>query len=378
MKQYFTRLALSLLLLPQVAFSTGNDNPTGVTGEYNGSITTAGTYDPYTGNGKRFVTDLTVTANVGAPLKWTRVLNTRHGQMSAPFGQGGTWKHSYQWGLWLRPYRPYKYYENQYEGPDGAVSYPDGRTMDLEVGSDGTYAQKNGFQPLDRIEHVGGSNYDLLLADGGRVKFEPAVGSTSTNDLVAARIVDPYGQTTVLERDSSNRLWRIIEPAGRYLQITYHTYSYTYRWNNVTYTKNVDVIIKVEAYDGRGNLMEWVDYSYTEEIVNQLRYYNLTQVNYADNTQATYSYYPVTGHSDGMSMIAGRIKSCNDVRYAGAMSRIQYDYMTPSDTYRDVAVGQITREKNLSTGQVVSEVIYAPNYPPSPATYAASFKRTGR
>jgi hypothetical protein len=57
----------------------GNDNPTGVTGEYNGSITTGGSYDPYTGNSKRFIDDLTVTGSLGVyPLKWTRVLNTRN------------------------------------------------------------------------------------------------------------------------------------------------------------------------------------------------------------------------------------------------------------------------------------------------------------
>ena len=45
-------------------------NPTGPSGEYNGSITTGGSYDPYTGNAKRFVDDLTVTGSIGAyPLK---------------------------------------------------------------------------------------------------------------------------------------------------------------------------------------------------------------------------------------------------------------------------------------------------------------------
>ena len=43
----------------------GADNALGPTGEYNGSITTAGSYDPYTGNAKRFVDDLTVTERPG-------------------------------------------------------------------------------------------------------------------------------------------------------------------------------------------------------------------------------------------------------------------------------------------------------------------------
>lgn len=53
MKKFFQRFNFVLLLsvlAPPIALGTGNDNPTGVTGEYNGSITTAGSYDPYTGN----------------------------------------------------------------------------------------------------------------------------------------------------------------------------------------------------------------------------------------------------------------------------------------------------------------------------------------
>lgn len=255
----FVTLALSLCsLLPQPSQGAGNDNPTGVTGEYNGSITTAGSVDPYTGNAKRFIDDLMVPGSVGAyPLKWTRILNTRNGQASAPFGQGGTWRHCYQWGLWLKPYDPNHDYENQYEGPDGAVSYPDGRTVEFRVEPDGTYWQNSGSEPLDGIEHVGDGNYDLLLPDGGRVKFEYRAGSPST--YVATKIVDPYGQITVLSYDSAGRLSRVTEPAGRYLEITYTTYSYQLFWNNVTYTKYVDVISRVEAVVN-GQVTETVNY----------------------------------------------------------------------------------------------------------------------
>jgi hypothetical protein len=90
MKSY---LQVSLILViclgcrQNAGAEVGNDNPTGVTGEYNGSITTGGSYDPYTGNAKRFVDDLSVTGSLGVyPLKWTRVLNTRN---------PGGWSHSY-------------------------------------------------------------------------------------------------------------------------------------------------------------------------------------------------------------------------------------------------------------------------------------------
>ena len=125
MKNLFGKFVLIVsicFLLAQPGWAqVGNNNPTGVTGEYNGSVTTAGSYDPYTGNAKRFVDDLTVTGSVGAyPLKWTRVLNTR---------AAAQWSHSYAWGLWVRPYRDYHYFPDQYEGPGGALYYPDGRTL---------------------------------------------------------------------------------------------------------------------------------------------------------------------------------------------------------------------------------------------------------
>lgn len=59
--------------------ATGSDNPTGVTGSWNGEVVTAGEYDPLTGNARREITDLVVQGSVGAyPLQWKRYGNTRH------------------------------------------------------------------------------------------------------------------------------------------------------------------------------------------------------------------------------------------------------------------------------------------------------------
>jgi RHS repeat-associated protein len=344
------------LSLRPAGAEVGNDNPTGVNGDYNGNITTGGSYDPYTGNAKRFITDLTVTGSIGSyPLKWTRVLNTRNGQMSAPFGQGGTWRHGYQWGLWVKPYAAQPHTPTDYEGPDGTVSYPDGRIMNLRAEDFYTYGQASGFEPMDRLVHMGNGNFDLVMQDGGRVKFQHPAGSTSGNDLLATQIVDPYGQITVLTRDSAGRLSTITEPGGRYLQITYYTYSNSYTWNGNTYYQSVDVISKVDAFAGPGQLTETANYSYTPEQVGHLTYYNLTQVSYADGTQASYTYYP----SQAATMISGRIQTCADVRFAGAMSRIEYEYLTYQEN-SGAAVGQIKREKNLTTHQTVSEVTYPP------------------
>jgi RHS repeat-associated protein len=359
-------LAALLAFAKQAEGEVGNDNPTGSTGEYNGSITTAGSYDPYTGNAKRFVTDLTVTGSVGAyPLQWTRVVNSRNGQANAPLGQGGVWNHSYQWGAWVRPERVYHYYDNQYEGPGGEVTYPDGRKMVI----DGWYSYPTGSgfgEPGDYLMAVGNGDYHLMMKDGGRVEFTHPSGI----HLLATAVVDPYGQRTSLEYDSERRLSKITEPAGRYLQLNYSRYSYTIYFNHEPWSqvRNVDVISSVQAFDGRGNLVETVGYRYQMEQVGQNQYYNLQWVDYADGTHAYYEYFP----SESYTHVSGRIKSCNDVRFDGPMKQIQYQYATVNDTPGPIAVGQIKAEKNL-LGQIVSEVIY-----PAPSPHAGSFVRTER
>jgi RHS repeat-associated protein len=372
-KSFFRRLVpvLSIFLLfsRHSECAVGNDNPTGPAGEYNGSITTGGSYDPYTGNAKRFVDDLTVTGSVGAyPLKWTRVLNTRGGG-TGHLGLGGSWSHSYQWGLWVRPYEPYQYYPNPYEGPGAVVTYPDGRTVNFAIAEQPyTYFQDpNIFEPQDRIIHKGGGNFDLLMRDGGRVIFKHPLGSTSGSDLVATEIVDPYGQSTLLARDGAGRLSRVTEPEGRYLQINYTTFSYI--WQPTGETLYTDVISSVQSFSAPNQLTETVTYGYTAVHVSFFTFYYLTQVNYADSTQASYTYI---GSNVG-DVYRGVLQSCNDVRFAGPMKKIEYEYMVNDGTHQ-VSWGQIKREKNATTHQVLSEVTY-PLYHTGPLT-GADFQRT--
>src|SRR3982751_2755969 len=75
-----------------------SDNPTGPTGVYNGNITTAGSWDPLTGNQMRVVDDIVVPGSVGAyPLKWTRYYNTN---ITKPVDA--------QWTFSYKDYQPFK------------------------------------------------------------------------------------------------------------------------------------------------------------------------------------------------------------------------------------------------------------------------------
>ena len=339
-----------VLLIPAICRGDiGNNNPGGPLAEYNGSITTAGSYDPYTGNGKRFVDDLTVSGAIGAyPLKWTRILNTRD------FG----WSNSYRWAAWLRV-PDYSDPEYDPDAPDGMVTYPDGRQLTFYYDA-GFYYPLGGGETPDRLVAAGTGVYELIMTDGGRVRFE-RVG-TSIN-YRATKILDPYKQTTLLTYDSATGLLtRVTEPGGRYLQIN---------------RPGTAGISSVQAFDGRGNLMETVTYTYTNlSFFSGVTGSYLTRVNYDDGGVATYTYQA----NNVGGTYWGLIKTCDDVRYAGPMKKIEYEFLPWSTDHRSNAVGQVWKEKNATTHETVSEVIYPPDYPapsPYPAPYDMSrLKRT--
>ncbi len=384
MPKYFRRLVLGLLLcfvLPHLSrgagSSLGNDNPTGVTGEYNGSITTGCGVDPYTGNGKRVVTDLTVTGSLGAyPLKWTRILNTRAG--------AGGLRNSYEWGLWLRLWHPEIPGEPTWTSPSGILYYPDGRRTEYDVDAANQYTQRS-LEPGDMLmpaPAAGPYHYHLWLADGGRVEFEPDNNTPDPDGYIlrARKIVDPHGLETILSYevvDGKNRLKKIIEPGGRYLEIEYYTFddpSPPFPWGNGGrhYTT---VILHVKAFAGPGwPETERVTYHYdTVTTPEGGRSHRLDRVDYADGAQAFYTYFPI--HPLPMpgvtpppeQILSGRIRTMDDPRFTGAMGKLEYDYLIRTENHnRPVVMGQVQRELypgNPST--VVTEIEYPDDIPSS-------------
>src|SRR5213082_1620602 len=360
LRHFVLMLVICLISRQPAKGQVGNDNPTSVSGEYSGSITTGGGYDPYTGNAKRVIEDMTVTGSVGAyPLKWARILNTR--------GGGSGWTHSYNWGLWIRPPQPPHGGENQYEGPVGGVTYPDGRYIELwnddYPGEDGPiwnlYDAEGPAGMVNKLIDKGGGYYDLLLGDGGKVVFYIPPANSTTGSARAQAIVDPYGQITTLDYGGSGKLTRVTEPGGRYLQITYQTFSYYYS----TFWHYEIVISMVQAFDGRStDPVETVSNSYTPSWAYARYYYNLTHVYYDDGTQAAYTYAPSNirnGPNWGYWSTPDVVHSCDDVRYAGPMKQIEYEYVQWGDAVDGfIAGGQIRSEKNFNTHQVVSRVTY--------------------
>jgi RHS repeat-associated protein len=312
----FSLLAVGASLVPLRLAAEGEDNPTGVAGFYNGNVDSAGSYDPLTGNAMRMVDDIVVPGAVGAyPLKWTRYFNSRSNT-----------------GLWTFSYSDY----GLYPGPSARMIFPDGRLIWYR-------GQANPPDPTGIPERIGTwNNQDaIFLADGGVVVF----GIVNGSSRIATQLIDPYGQITTFTRDASNRLTRVTEPGGRYLQLTWTDFGGYIGWQ----------IASVQSFDGivGHSAIETVTYSWGQfnhqngqhtPKLNSVAYGNGTT---GDGTTATYTYDDKPTSNTPNSPRKLVLDTCDDVRYAGPMRQIKYQYGQD---------GKLEIEKNKVTGEVVSSL----------------------
>ena len=127
------RFALAVFLVASSAVAqVGNDNPTGLAGRFNGNVTTGCSYDPYTANATRSITDLTVAGGVSAyPLAFTRISNSRAYNIGSNFGDNwacpGSWQDSYAWSIPEQDFTDHN--ANPPNPAPGYVNFPDGRVV---------------------------------------------------------------------------------------------------------------------------------------------------------------------------------------------------------------------------------------------------------
>jgi hypothetical protein len=138
------------------------EGPVGVTGIFNGNVTTGCSYDPLGHSSHRAADDIVVPGSVGKyPLKMTRYYNSRLQYYAAPgaIGLSPGWSHEYAWLLWGDGYRvvsPHGNVSDFFCGPPLGVS---------DCWDDGIQGQ-----------HPNGGTW--RLADGGKVVFS---GGHATN-----------------------------------------------------------------------------------------------------------------------------------------------------------------------------------------------------
>ena len=350
----FALVFASLCSLPA---QTGNNNPSGASGIFNGQVNTGCSYDPYTGNATRSITDIAVAGGVGEyPLALVRSANSRTPSTTEVFGRAGGWNHNYNWTMDDSPrgaqnFRPARYTVNF---PDGRVETFRAVTWDstayrVRPGADAP-AQSSSSGVRERLAPINPqqSLFDayLILPDGGKVKFEATQHSSNGQfyyKYKAKSIIDPYGLETtftyeVVGPNNLRRLTKVTEPAGRYLQFSYATL-------------NGPRISQVQEFiNGIGRRAVQYYYSYT--MLDHVSYYS------NPNWTANYRY---TGSNIGQNL-PPLLWTCDDPMYPGPMKRIAYEYKpaTPNNPDGTTPVyGQILRERywdGATIGQSVSEL----------------------
>jgi RHS repeat-associated protein len=323
--------------LPETA--SNYEGPVGVTGIFNGNVTTACSYDPLSHSAHRVVDDIVVPGSVGKyPLKMTRYYNSRQQYYAAPgaIGLSPGWSHEYAWLLWAAGHK---------------VVSPHGNVSDDYCGQ--PVGISEWWDPAPSPTPPPGGRV-WRLADGGRITFD-------ANNRVTD-IYDPYGQRTRIAYYTSGsqigQRAKVTEPGGRCLWFIYGTQNQGNGWGDGTW-----LVTRVEAYDSdgspgspahpNGQLIDWVNYTYQAydpldpQHPGERRQKMLTGVAYSDGTSASYEYRTdnVTENQTTHKMYP-LLQKAVDVRYDGPMRTVWYDYQN------HYPHGFIWDEKSPGTGAV--------------------------
>jgi RHS repeat-associated protein len=219
------------------------------------------------------------------------------------FGQGGGWRHSYNWEVFTSGTgtQPTAY----------TVNYPDGKVIRFSApnpnSANAIYSAARGLgDQFQSVTGSGGYCY-LLMSDGGKVCFRQDSDGAGGFNVIPVKLIDPYGLETQFTVDSATLLLsQVKDSSGRWLKIYYDNYRVSF----------------VEAgADGLSAATQNVSYDY----VDFGEFKVLAAARYSDGTRGTYTYQStnVAGSPHGHPLI----RTCSDVRYAGPMKYIWYDFV---------------------------------------------------
>lgn len=353
-------LIVGLLISPSLYAQVGNDNPTGPAGIFNGNILTGCSYDAYTGNATRSITDMTVAGAVGAyGLSITRTINSRNPYAygtANQFGTAGGWHHSYDYSIdgseesTIQNFQPTVY----------PVYFPDGRSENFSYSSAdpgyfrGTTGVRERFLPLNLNTMLA----YLIFSDGGRVEFKATAASYYDGELrqwhysysyLIQAIIDPTGLKTTITHNGGGNLNVIQEPGGRWIQFSYIATP----WINSNGQRDV-VIDHITASDGRQVQYHYGQASFppgtaTYTYLGNAVYYPDPSVPSPPTSYYTYQ-APNAGNINGIPLLS----SCDDPLFPGPMKKLSYTYATANADGTAPVVGQIRSENSGTNGQPVS------------------------
>lgn len=319
---YILFIALSLVLINISGYSQGcgNDHKNGTNNPSCGCRTCPGDpFDPYTGNESRAIMDLEIWGGTGEhQLTWMRYGNSRNSYIKNRFGSAHRWNFSYNYNMIDQG-------TDQQGNAQIFIHYPEG-------GSNVFTHDANNPSIWLPVSGVGkrlfqqGNNFYLQMLNGFRYRFEKLTNPSGYSYYQLQDFKDSYQNLYVLTYDKSNRLQRITEPAGRYLQITYSTVN-----------DNPNIRTDVATNDGRS-----VHYTYDVYTDSLRDWVRLIAVNYGDGTKALYTY------SQKDPGVRPRVEHAIDPRYTGKDGNMIVKYNP------DVSAGFIQEERNGVTGELMA------------------------
>jgi RHS repeat-associated protein len=341
-------LALVFTSFCPLRAQVGNNNPSGASGIFNGQVNTGCSYDPYTGNATRSITDIAVAGTVSEyPLALVRAANSRTPSTTGVFGWHGGWNHNYNWTMEDSPVG----YTQNFSPTRYTVNFPDGRVETFRAvtwdtiyrvrATNGGDTSSAGVRERFLQLNLNNMYAYLILPDGGAVEFraqqyyDPAYGRYWYKYHVTG-IYDPHGLKTTIDSEvvgTIRRITRVTEPAGRYLQFTYDPNA---RRRITQITEYINGVARRS-----------VQYNYTYSWLSSVVYYG--------NNAWTAS-YQYTGSNIGGDMPL-LLRTCDDPMYPGPMHKIAYIYRTTDNyTGNHPVYGQISSE-NYFDGTAVGAAI---------------------
>ena len=285
---------------------------------------------PGSGNLQREVLDLETFGN--SPVEFKRLYRSRnrnYGAKAWELGAANTWQHNWAWEL-----RDIDYKENGFHNL--RLNTPEGETIDFKATDDTGMIRAPGLSRGDRLyqwKPAGElkNGHTLATPEGWEYYFERRAHPNYA--LVGVR--DPQGQMWELEYDEQNRLVRIQNRFGRFINLERQE------------VNGEERITQIESSDGRE-----VNYNYNTFSNATVNTTVLTSVNYPGGEQANYNYVGGTSLTEGRPLL----ESADDPMVEGAGSRIRwvYNYQPQFGAGRQyMVVGMAQQERNLLTDDVI-------------------------
>ncbi|MCC5835447.1 MAG: RHS repeat protein [Opitutales bacterium] len=307
-------LLLSLLaLLGAIALHAagpypGNDADHGVS-------RAAGTLDAYTGNLSFQTQDLDVPGAVGLHgLSFGRIANSRLTRLESHFGLGHNWSHNWQWELTDAGLDSQGRRVLSFRRPEGLVQ------RFTEVAPSDWWPEAAARERLE----WSGEAVTVHFPKGGKVRFR----SVAAGGYQLEMLSDDFGQQWSFDwRDQ--RLHRITEPAGRWLELQYQTIESS---EGAAHT----VIASVTASNGQ-------DVVYHYDSFAGVDYPVLTAVSYPGDYEAVYHYEEP---AEGRRLLLTEI---DDPRADPEVRGRRYVYQQAEGA----ALGQIARVYDAATGELI-------------------------